>query len=142
MGKDSQIVMVDFFFSNKEISFLNESLKIFIGYFIYIHFKCYSLSLIPPPKKPHPITPYSCFYEGAPPLLPPCPHIPLHWDIEPSWDLEPLLPLMLDKAILCCMYGWSHGSFHVYSLVGGLNGCLLPLTILSYKKDDSQRNST
>jgi hypothetical protein len=27
-------------------------------------------------------------------------------------------------------------------LVGGLNGCLLPLTILSYKKDDSQRNST
>jgi hypothetical protein len=28
---------------------------------------------------------------------------------------------MPDKAILCYIYGWSPGSLHVYSLVGGLN---------------------
>ena len=27
---------------------------------------------------------------------------------------------MTNKAILCYMCGWSHGSLHVYSLVGGL----------------------
>jgi hypothetical protein len=48
----------------------------------------------------HPRTPLShssCFYEGVPPthLLPsPHPHIPLHWDIEPSWNQGPLLPSM------------------------------------------------
>jgi hypothetical protein len=31
-----------------------------------------------------------------------------------------LLPLLPDKAILCYICGWSHGSLHVYSLVGGL----------------------
>jgi hypothetical protein len=28
--------------------------------------------------------------------------------------------LMPDKSILCYICGWSHGSLHVYSLVGGL----------------------
>jgi hypothetical protein len=28
--------------------------------------------------------------------------------------------LMTDKAILCYICSWSHGSLHVYSLVGGL----------------------
>jgi hypothetical protein len=28
--------------------------------------------------------------------------------------------LMTNKAILCYMCGWSHGSLHVYPLVGGL----------------------
>jgi hypothetical protein len=54
------------------------------------------------------------------PLLLPGPGIPLHWDIEPSRDQGPLLPLMTDKTILCCICSWSHGSFHMYSLVGGL----------------------
>jgi hypothetical protein len=62
------------------------------------------------------------FYEGVPPpthpLLPPCPGIPLHWGIEPSQDQGPLLPLMPTKAIY--IYSWSHGSFRVHSLVGGL----------------------
>ena len=31
-----------------------------------------------------------------------------------------LLPLMSVKAILCYICGWSHGSLHVYFLVGGL----------------------
>jgi hypothetical protein len=53
--------------------------------------------------------------------FPPSRHgIPLHWGIEPSQDRGPLLPLMPDKAILCYICGWSHGSLHVYSLVGGL----------------------
>ena len=45
---------------------------------------------------------------------------PGHWGIEPSQDQGPPLPLILDKAILCYICSWSHGSPHVYSLVGSL----------------------
>jgi hypothetical protein len=44
---------------------------------------------------------HPCFYEGVPPISPPCPGIPLHWVIEPSQDQGTLLLLMPDKAILC-----------------------------------------
>ena len=54
------------------------------------------------------------------PLPLPCPGIPLHCSIKPSQDKWPLLPWMFIKAILCFTYGWSHGSLHVYSLVGSL----------------------
>ena len=54
------------------------------------------------------------------PLLLPGPGIPLHWGIEPSEDQGSPLPLMTVKAILCYIWGWSHGSLYVYSLVGGL----------------------
>jgi hypothetical protein len=50
----------------------------------------------------------------------PYPGFPLHWGIEPWQDQGPLFLLMPDKATLCYMYSWSHGSLHVYSLVGGL----------------------
>jgi hypothetical protein len=40
-----------------------------------------------------------------------------HWALR---DQRPLLPLMIVKAILCYICSWSHGSLHVYSLVGGL----------------------
>ena len=40
--------------------------------------------------------------------------------MEPSQDQGPLLSLMPDKAILCYVGRWSLGSFHVYSLDGGL----------------------
>ena len=53
-------------------------------------------------------------------LLCPHPNIPLHWGMEPSQDQGPLLSLMPDKAILCYVGRWSLGSFHVYSLDGGL----------------------
>jgi hypothetical protein len=53
-------------------------------------------------------------------LLHPGPHILLYWGIQPSQDQGPLLPMMPKKAILCYICGWSHGSLHVYSLVGGL----------------------
>ena len=65
-----------------------------------------------------------CFYEGAvPPTYPlplHCPGILLHSGIEPSQDREPFFTLMSDKAILCCICGWSHGFLYVYSLIGGL----------------------
>ena len=32
----------------------------------------------------------------------------------------PLLSLMLNNAVLCYICSWSHGSLHMYSLVGGL----------------------
>jgi hypothetical protein len=50
----------------------------------------------------------------------PGPGIPLHGGIEPSQDQGSLLPLMTDKAILCYICSWSHGSLYVYSLVDGL----------------------
>ena len=75
-----------------------------------------SLSPIPPQKLP---IPSSCFYGGinTHPFPPPYPVIPLHWGIEPSRDQGPLLPLMPNKAILCYICGWCHGSLHM--LVGG-----------------------
>ena len=54
------------------------------------------------------------------PLQFPCPGIPLHWSIEPSWHQGLLLPLMSNKAILCYICSWSHGSLHVYAFVSGL----------------------
>jgi hypothetical protein len=99
----------------------------FIGCFIYLHFKCYSPFWFPLWKTPT-APPLSCFYEGSPPptyppthpLLLHCPSIPLHWGIKPSQDQGPPLQLMPDKAILCYVCNCSHGSLHVYSLVGGL----------------------
>ena len=94
------------------------------GYFTYLHFKCNPLSRFHPQKPPIP-SPFFCFYEGMPlpthPLPPPCPHIPLHWDIGPSRDQVPLLPLMSNMAILCYIYGKSHSSLHVYLLFCGLD---------------------
>jgi hypothetical protein len=71
--------------------------------------------LIFPPETPYPFPLLS-----NSPLLFPCPGIPLYWGKEPSQDQGPLLPLMSDNAILCCICCWSHGSLHVYSLVDGL----------------------
>ena len=45
-----------------------------------------------------------------PPLPPHHPGIPLHWGIESSQDQGPLFPMISDKAILCHICGWSHGS--------------------------------
>ena len=75
--------------------------------------------LVSPLKTPYPSpnsTPghqptHSCF---------PIPGIPLHLGIKPSQDQGPLLPLMSNKATLCYICSWSHGTFHVYSLVGSL----------------------
>ena len=84
--------------------------QFFIGYFIYLHFKCCPFSQFPL-HKPHPIP------------IPFPPHhssIPLHWGIKPPQDQGLPLPLMPDKAILSSICSWSHRSHHVYSSVGGL----------------------
>jgi hypothetical protein len=85
-------------------------------------FQMLSHFLVPSWKTPiHPPSP--CFYEGIhlPTLPPHLPSIPLLWGIEPSQHQGPILPFMSDKAILCDKCSWSHGSLHVYSLVGGLD---------------------
>jgi hypothetical protein len=91
-----------------------------IGYFLYLHF-LYSL----PPWKllshPPPFTSMSVF--PYPPT-----HTCLHAleflytvaSIKHSQDQGSLFPLMFDKTIVCYMCSCSHGSFHVYFLVGGL----------------------
>jgi len=93
---------------------------IFLGYFMYLHSKCYPL----PPPSPVPLPPSPCFYENVSttthPLQSQCPGITLHWGNEPSQDQGLFLQWMLDNAILCYICDWSHGSLHVYSLVGGL----------------------
>jgi hypothetical protein len=68
----------------------------------------------------NPLSPPDSYCSVTHPLPLPGPGIPLHWSIEPSQDQGPLLPLMTNKAILCYICSWSHGSLHLYSLVGGL----------------------
>jgi len=100
----------------------------YILYFLLIILFTYISNVNPLPSFPsaNPLfhTPSPYFYEGAPtpihPLLPHHPSISLHWSIQPSLDQRPSLPLMPDKAILCYICSWNHGSLHVYSLVGGL----------------------
>jgi hypothetical protein len=101
-----------YFFSN---------LIFLIWFFFYIS---NVLPFLVPPRSPLSYLPSSWFYEGAPLpthlLLSPHPGIPLCWGIKPSQNQGPLLPLMPNKAILCYICNWSHGSLHVYSLFGGL----------------------
>jgi hypothetical protein len=52
-------------------------------------------------------------------LPPHCLSILLCWGIEPLQDQGLTLPLMSD-GILCYICSWSHGSIHVYSMIGGL----------------------
>jgi hypothetical protein len=68
----------------------------------------------------NPLSPPSSPYSPTHPLLLPGPGNYLHWGIEPSQDQGPLLPLMSNKAIFYYICSWSHGSLHVYSLVGDL----------------------
>ena len=96
---------------------------VFFPLFLDIFF-IYMSNVIPFPGLPsgNPLSHLSspCLYEGTPhPLLPSCPGIPLHWGIKHPQAQGLLLPLMSDKAILCHICGRSHGSLHVYSLVGG-----------------------
>ena len=77
----------------------------------YLHFKCCPLSWFPLHKPPIPFPlPPATMRVFPHPLLPHRPGIPLHWDIEPTQDQGPPLLLMPDKAILCYICIWSHGS--------------------------------
>jgi hypothetical protein len=66
---------------------------------------------------PLPLPLWGCF--PTHPLLFSHPGIPVHWGIEQPQAQGPLLPLMPNKAILCHICNWNHGSLHMYSSVGG-----------------------
>jgi hypothetical protein len=112
------------FYRKVSFSLLNTTIFLLAIFFIYIS------NVIPfpgllSPRNPlsHPSSP--CLYKGVPlpihPLQPhPNPISPYTWGIKTSQDQGPLLPLMPNKANLCYKCGWSHGSLHVYSLLGGL----------------------
>ena len=50
-------------------------------------------------------------------ITPPHPEIPLHWSIETSEGQGSLLSLMPDTAILCYIWGWSHGPLPLWLVV-------------------------
>jgi hypothetical protein len=73
----------------------NKCILFFIGYFIYLHFKCYLLSRFPLCKPPIPSSLSLLLWQCSPPkhpLLPSHPGISLHWDIELSQDQGPVCP--------------------------------------------------
>lgn len=75
--------------------------------------------LISPLQHPYLIPPAPFFYEGALPSTH-CPSIALLWGIMSPQEQGPPLLLMPDKATFCYISSWSHGSLHMYSLIGGL----------------------
>jgi len=92
------------------------NLKILTDFYWIFSLSAFQISpfQVSPPEIPYPIllppvpmrvlthpTTYS--------LLPPHPDIPLSRGIKPSQDQGPLLPLLLNRAILCYICGWSHG---------------------------------
>jgi hypothetical protein len=84
-------------------------------------------SQVSPLEVPYPISPFPCFYEGAPPhsRLPSL-TFPYNWasnTLRPkAWNT--LLPLMSNKAILCYICGQGHEFLYVYSLVVQSPGAL------------------
>jgi hypothetical protein len=98
---------------------------LFYWIFSLFTFQMLSPFPVPPSETPYPISlpPVSMRVLPHPPnhpLLPPCLGIPLYWVMEPSQEKGPPPPIMPNKAILCYICSWSHGSLHVYCLVGGL----------------------
>ena len=113
--------------SPKDINF---SLFYFVCFFLDIFFTYISN-----------VIPFSGFCSPTHPLPLPSSGVPLHSGIKLSQDQGPVLPLMTNKAILCCICSWSHGFLHVYSLVGSLipgrvflcvggSGCFILLLLL------------
>ena len=93
----------------------------FLGYFIYLHFKCYTPSQSPLCKPSIPfllpfvskmVLPHSSTHSCLTTLASPYARARILHNHGPP------LPLVPDKAILC--YFCSHGPIHVYSVVGGL----------------------
>jgi hypothetical protein len=97
----------------------NPSTEHFFKDFVLLIILFVTFQMIPIPLPLHSLP--LCLYEGVPPpthpFLPYFSSIPLHWGIKPP-STGPPLPLMSDKAILCYICIWSHGSLHVYSFGG------------------------
>jgi hypothetical protein len=76
-------------YCKNKLQFSPKILECFIGYFLYLHFKCYPLSWFPSSINPLSHPPSTGFFEGVPPhthpLPPPCPQFPYTGaSIEPS----------------------------------------------------------
>jgi hypothetical protein len=100
------------------------------GYFIYLHFKYYPLpgrSFLwkLPILSPHPLPLWGCFPTHTPISASLPFHSPTlgHRTLSNLRAAPPQPPpppaLMSNKALFCHVCNWSHGSLHVYSLVGG-----------------------
>jgi hypothetical protein len=92
---------------------------LFIGYFLYLHFKCYPLSQSHPPQKLLTPSLLPLLLWGCSPTHPPnptsLPSIPLHWGIYrafigprtsppiDAWQGHPLLHMHLEP---CVLLGW------------------------------------
>ena len=115
-----------------------DHIRAFIGYFLYLHFKCYHFSSLHSRNSlSHPSSP--CLMRV---FLPTTTHSSLNTQIlncgnKPSQDQGHILPLMSYKAILCFICNWRHGSLLMYSLFGfifcgssGISGWLILLFFL------------
>jgi hypothetical protein len=96
-----------------------------VGFYYYYYqifslftFQMFSPFLLSPPKTQLSHLPSPC--SPTHPLLLHCPSILLYWGIEPSQEQGSLLSLVSHKVILFYICCWSHGSLHVYPMVGGL----------------------
>jgi hypothetical protein len=89
--------------------------------FLYWSLYLFTFQMFPHPGSPSTILPIPPFGSSMrlflpphpPPFLPLLCSVPLHWGIKPPQDQGPSLPLMPDKAILCYICCWIHGSLHV-----------------------------
>ena len=93
-------------------------LCVWVSFFILcmlscLHFKYFFLLGTPYPSH-IPLPLWGCYV-----IHPSTPGIPLLQGNEHPQAQGPLLPLMSNKAIFCHICTQSHGSLHVYSLVGG-----------------------
>jgi hypothetical protein len=100
------------------------SFSFFIGYFIYLHFRCHLLSQFSlhklPFLSPTPVSMMLFRHPSIQPCLPQHSSIPLHWVILPPQDQGAPILGMPAKAVLCYISSWSHVYPYLYSLVSGL----------------------
>jgi hypothetical protein len=98
-------------------------LLLFIENFIYVRFHCYTLSQFPPQKTPIPSS-FLLFLWACSPTHPPTPaSLLVHYPTlrhQAFTGPRASSPIDAWQATFCYIYGWSHVSLHVYSLVGGL----------------------
>jgi len=99
-------------------AFFTISFFFLIGYFMYLHFKCYPLSWLPPLPSPLPLA--SVRMLSLPPTYSHLTTLAFPYTGETSLYRNKGFLLMPDNAILCCTCSWSQGSLYVYSLVGSL----------------------
>ena len=96
------------------IALLPSNISLFYWINSLFTFKCCPLSWYTPQKShnPCPPVPVSQSTLSHFPV-----RIPPHCSIQAFQDRAPLLPLISNKAILCCICFWSHGLLHLHSLV-------------------------